>query len=99
MNVSDAEPSRRWRPAPRAIHTRTMRGGVILDPVSKTYFALNTTAEVLWKALEHGGASEAELAALLVREFDVEVDVARIDVASLLAELDAIALIQRDAAG
>jgi hypothetical protein len=89
----------RWRASPRAIHTRTPRGGVVLDPVAKAYFALNESGEILWKALE-GGASAEQLVAALCREFEVDAASAESDVERWIAELGAAELIQRaDAAG
>lgn len=91
--MSDVE--RRWRAAPRAIHTRTPRGGVLLDPVAKAYFTLNATGEVLWRALE-GTASEGELVVALCREFEVDESQARLDVARWIEELAAADLVQPD---
>lgn len=89
----------RWRAAPRAIHTRTPRGGVVLDPVAKAYFALNESGEILWKALE-GGASRAQLVAALCREFEIDEASAQGDVERWISELGAAQLIQpADAAG
>ncbi len=87
----------RWRASPRAIHTRTPRGGVVLDPVSKAYFALNASAEVIWRILETGATAQ-ELADALCREFEVSSEIARADVAACIAELEANALVHVDAA-
>lgn len=78
--------STRWRAAPRAIHTRTPRGGVVLDPVSKAYFELNASGEVAWKVLERG-ASGDEIAAALCAEFEVEHAIARADAEALIGQL------------
>ena len=89
----------RWRASARAIHTRTPRGGVVLDPVAKAYFALNESGEVLWKVLQDGASAE-QLVAALCSEFDVDEAIARADVDAWISELGAAALIQpTDAAG
>lgn len=88
----------RWRAAPRAVHTRTPRGGVVLDPVAKAYFTLNATGEVLWRALE-GGASEHDLVSVLCREFEVDQAQALSDVTRWIEELSAAQLVQSDATG
>ncbi len=89
---------RRFRAVSRAVHTRTPRGGVVLDPVSKAYFTLNATGEALWKALE-ASASEGELVSVLCREFEVDEEQARGDVARWLEELTLAELVQPDARG
>ncbi|UJR80431.1 PqqD family protein [Sandaracinus amylolyticus] len=84
--------TRRWRASTRAIHTKLPRGGVVLDPASKAYFTLNETGEALWSALT-APATLDELAAMLVRVFDVGVDVARADTETWLDELQKLGLI------
>lgn len=87
--------SARHRASSRAIHTRTPRGGVILDPVTKAYYVLNDTGEVLWKALERG-ASAGELTRALCDAFEVDEDAARVDTERWLEELVSLGLIETD---
>ncbi len=99
MNRIEASPSvgddagGRWRPSARAIHTRTPRGGVLLDVTTKTYFTLNATGDVLWRALARG-PSRSELVETLCAEFDVDPAVAARDVEGWLDELSRARLIE-----
>jgi hypothetical protein len=91
--LDDQRASDRWRPSARAIHTRTPRGGVVLDVTTKTYFTLNVTGDVLWRALERI-ASRDELVAALREEFEVDPATAARDVEGWLGELCRARLIE-----
>lgn len=84
--------TRRFRIRPDAIHTRTPRGGVVLDPVSKTYFELNATGDVLWRQLAMP-ASRAALVDALRSEFEVDAETAEADVDAWLRELSDLGLV------
>ena len=62
--------------------------GVVLNLETKFYHTLNSTAVTLWKALEHGAQTNAELASKLVSEFHVEQAQATADVAVALLEFE-----------
>ncbi len=83
----------RWHGSPRAIHTRTPRGGVVLDPVRKAYFVLNPSGEILWSRLR-AGASRDELALALVEEFEVSQETAGADADIWLGEMLALGLVE-----
>jgi hypothetical protein len=78
------------KPHPKCLLTELEDGtGVVLHLETKFYHTLNTTAVVLWKALDAGaGASTLrELAGKLVNEFEVDEETALADVTVALAEL------------
>jgi len=66
---------------------------VLLHLDSKFYYTLNTTAAVMFRALRKGRATRTELAGALVSEFACERDAAEADVAGLLDDLVAEALV------
>jgi Coenzyme PQQ synthesis protein D (PqqD) len=74
-------------PNPQVLFTEIDDGsGVLLHLDTKFYYTLNPTAVVVWKALRDG-ADAGALAARLVADFRVELDVARRDVAAVLDDL------------
>jgi hypothetical protein len=86
------------KPHPKCLLTELEDGtGVVLNLETKFYHTLNTSAVVLWKALEaSAGASTArELAGALVREFEVDEETALADVVVALAELEGDGLLVR----
>lgn len=85
--------SDRWRAIPRAVHTRTHRGGVILDPITKAYYELNQTGDLVWRRLEQG-ASRGELVEALCSEFEVSHEIAQRDIDQILGELAGAKLIR-----
>jgi len=76
-------------PNPQVLFTEIDDGsGVLLHLDTKFYYTLNPTAVVVWKALRDGDGPDAgALAARLVADFQVELDVARRDVAAVLEDL------------
>lgn len=66
---------------------------VVLDLASSTYLALNGSGALLWKRLVTG-ASSAELADLLVTEFDIPVRVARDDVDGFISRCAGLGLVE-----
>lgn len=83
-----------YRIPPRVIHTRTPRGGVLLDPESKTYFELNAAGDVLWRTLGAAPTDRDALVDALCREFEVRPDVAKVDVDAWLTELTSLRLLE-----
>lgn len=78
----------------RAVAERLFDETVILDPVADRYVRLNRTGTSLWEALERP-STVGELAARLEREFGIDAECARADVAAFvdrLAERDLIYL-------
>ena len=68
---------------------------MVLNLQTKFYHTLNTSAVVLWKALEGGASTEQELARKLVAQFEVEEPHALADVALVLRELEHEGLLVR----
>jgi hypothetical protein len=72
--------------------------GVVLNLETKFYHTLNSAAVTLWKALERGARTDAELAGRLVSEFEVDEAQALADVAVALLEFERDGLlVRRDA--
>jgi len=70
---------------------------VLLNLETKYYFSLNETGCFLWKILDKpAGASEAELVTELTREFDVDPERAKADIADFVKELVSEGLIKKD---
>lgn len=61
-------------------------GTVLLDEKAGAYWELNPTATLVVRALLDGG-EEADAAAALAREFDIDQEQARQDVETLVREL------------
>ena len=59
---------------------------IALQRLSSAYLVANSSGTLLWRALADG-ATEVELAKLLVDTYEIELDVARADVARFLADL------------
>lgn len=68
--------------------------GVVLDLDSKAYFTLNTTGVFVWKELASEPRGLDDLAERLRDEFEVEAAKARSDVAELIRQLGAEALVE-----
>ena len=66
---------------------------ILLDPRSGKMFSLNETSRRVWLSLP--APSVADLASTLEAEFEVEADVARADVQTLLYELASAGLVQQ----
>ena len=78
-----------------AVSWREVAGEVIaLRHASSEYLSTNATGALLWNALVDG-ASQSELADLLVTEFGVEADRAAADVDAFLELLDGRGLLRR----
>ncbi|MGH2870781.1 MAG: PqqD family protein [Solirubrobacteraceae bacterium] len=71
---------------------------VVLDLDESNYLGLNATGSALWRLLQ-GGATEEELVAGLLQEFEASNDNARADVRSFLDTCLEQGLIQRQDAG
>ncbi len=87
------------RASPRALLTELGDGtGVVLDLDTKFYFTLNRTGVLVWKELvtRKDGATPHALAALLVKQFDVEPDAALADVLVILETMGDEGLLARD---
>ena len=82
-----------FRASPRAIHTRTPEGSMVLDTVDDAYFELNATGEVLWTAVQRG-ASADDLVRALCDAFDVDAERARADVDRWIADMSSTRLIE-----
>jgi hypothetical protein len=75
------------------LSTRTIEGEVvILDKRSGRIHQLNSTASFVWNRMRLG-MSLAAIASEMVREFDVEIEVAQADVDHVLAEFVRLELI------
>jgi hypothetical protein len=79
---------------PRAnLSTRVIEGEVvILDRQTGRIHQLNSTASFVWTRLD-SGTPLAGIVSEMVREFEVEVEVARADVAQVAAELVRLELV------
>jgi len=74
---------------PKCLLTELEDGtGVVLNLETKFYHTLNSTAVTLWKALQQGTRTDAELASKLVSEFEVDEARALADVATALSEFE-----------
>ena len=74
---------------PKCLLTELEDGtGVVLNLETKFYHTLNPTAVALWKALQQGARTNAELAAKLVSEFEVDEARALTDVTGALSEFE-----------
>jgi hypothetical protein len=62
--------------------------GVILNLETKFYHTLNTTAVTLWKSLARGVRTNAELATILVSEYQVAEAQALADIEVALCEFE-----------
>lgn len=67
--MSDRPVYSRLRPCPGVVFKPVEGESVLLDSRSGMYFSLNETSTVLWKALDPGPASLADLEAALVGFF------------------------------
>jgi hypothetical protein len=86
--AADSQASRpaRYRAAD-SVHTRTFDGElVILDLAHGEYFALDPIGSRLWVALEQGRTIE-QVAAEVVKEYDVSPETAAADLQALLEDL------------
>lgn len=68
--------------------------GVILHLETKFYYTLNATGVEVWKAVGAGAKTERDVVDRLVGEFDVDVETASTDVASVLAMMRAEGLVR-----
>ncbi len=69
---------------------------VALDLENSSYFTANLTASLLMRRLADGHASVDELVAVLVAEFEVSPEQARVDVDLFLDDLEKDGLLDRD---
>jgi hypothetical protein len=83
----------------RVILTPLVDGtGVLLDLDSKCYFTLNATGVRIWQTMSGSeGATIEALTEMLVSEFDVSSDDARVDAVTLIDELAKESLASLDA--
>lgn len=65
---------------------------VALDLASAAYVMANDTGSILWPLLEEG-ATDSELAAVLVDRFGIDAERAGADVAAFVAQLRALTLV------
>lgn len=67
---------------------------VCLDLAASEYFSINAAGAVLWPQLLTG-VEVGDLVATLVREFDLDVDAAEVDVNAFVSMLDRRGLLSR----
>lgn len=67
---------------------------IALEQRESVYLAANASATLLWRALDRG-ASEQELAELLVSEYGITSEQATADVAAFVKDLDTRGLLER----
>jgi len=68
---------------------------VLLHLDTKTYFTLNVTGARIWEAMK-AGRSQVEIAELLQSEFEVDAEHATASIVSLIEELHAHGLVERE---
>jgi hypothetical protein len=68
--------------------------GVILHLETKFYYTLNATGVEVWKAIGTGAKTERDVVEKLVEQFDVDVQTASADVASVLSMMRAEGLVR-----
>jgi len=74
---------------PKCLLTELEDGtGVVLNLETKFYHTLNSTAVTLWKSIEQGAQTNADLVSKLVSEFRVEEGQASADIAVALLEFE-----------
>jgi hypothetical protein len=74
---------------PKCLLTELEDGtGVVLNLETKFYHTLNSTAVTLWKSIERGARTQAELASALVSKFEVDEAQASADIAVALLEFE-----------
>jgi hypothetical protein len=76
----------RYAISPDAAFAAVEDGAVVLHMGTKRYYSLNETGTFVWRRLEDG-IEDTDIAAQMVEEYDVGIDVAKRAVAGLLAEL------------
>jgi hypothetical protein len=74
------------RPSERAVARVLDERVVVLDTESGQYFQLDTVGSRIWRLMADGLPPE-RIAQRLTEEFDVDIEVARADTGSFLAEL------------
>jgi hypothetical protein len=79
------------------VHARRFGDEVVLVDVRRgIYFSLNAVGSVVWQSLAAGSSIEAAVDAV-VATFDVTVEAAALDAASLVADLRAAGLLEERA--
>jgi hypothetical protein len=74
---------------------REVDGEVIaLERKQSAYLAANQSGTVLWRALADG-TSEVEMVRLLLSQYDIDADTARVDVDGFVSTLDQMGLLER----
>ena len=68
---------------------------IILDKESGQVHQLNPTATVVWRGLDEG-KSQAEIAAGLAQEFQIDLELATKDVATIVEQFQQLELLQSD---
>jgi hypothetical protein len=76
----------RYAISPDAAFAAVEDGAVVLHMGTKRYYSLNETGTFVWRRLEDG-VEDTDIAAQMVEEYDVGIDVAKRAVAGLLEEL------------
>ncbi len=77
------------------VYSRVLDGeAVLLDSTSGRYFGLNSSGARIWELLQ-AGKSAGAIRAALVSEFQVDATQAAEDLAALVRELEARALVHR----
>lgn len=80
--------------APDVVHRALGSEVVLLDLASGRYFGLNATGSAFWEALGNEGNSLEQITQVLLSRFDVEEQVLRRDLDSLLVQLSREGLVQ-----
>ena len=83
----------RYRAIPETLVATLSDGAVLLNLQTKRYFSLNETGTRIWELVQET-REEAEIAAVLIREYVVEEAVARAEVRRILEELIEARLIE-----
>jgi hypothetical protein len=75
----------RLRIDPKSLPWREVDGEIVaLDLASSTYFTINGSGAVLWRALSDG-ATRSDLVAALVDRYEIEHELAEVDVDDFIA--------------
>jgi len=91
------EPRHLPKPNPQVLFTELDDGtGVLLHLDTKFYYALNTTAVVVWKSLGEALPHQSAIATRIAEQFKVEPEIAAKDVARVIEEMLDDGLVLRD---
>ncbi len=69
--------------------------GVLLHLETKFYYTLNPTGVEVWKALGSGAKNDREVAEKISQEFEVDIEIAHVDVTGVLAMMLSEGLVRK----